>query len=99
MKVDYNGNCDELFINQMIPHHQNAVNMAKTTLKYVGDQLVTECLDADENPINSTQCPDNEALGLLREIIQEQNAQIQFMRDYLGTIPGAREEAVSCLDT
>merc|ERR1719362_47479 len=34
MKVAHTGNCQELFINQMIPHHQNAVNMAKILLKF-----------------------------------------------------------------
>lgn len=45
MKVKYTGNCQELFINQMIPHHQNAVNMAKTTLLYAGSSLTDECED------------------------------------------------------
>lgn len=96
MKVLYTGNCDELFINQMIPHHENAVRMAKTTLRYVESALVTECLDEDENPIEGSECPDTEATGLLREIIQSQNAQIQFMRDYLGGVEGAQSVPAGC---
>ena len=91
MKVEYTGNCQELFINQMIPHHQNAVNMAKTTLLYVGSSLAIPC---EDNP--SALCPDTEATDLLREIIQNQNAQIQYMREYLGTISGALAEPVMC---
>ena len=93
MKVEYTGNCQELFINQMIPHHQNAVNMAKTTLLYLGSSLTIPC---DDDP--SEQCPDLEATDLLREIIQNQNAQIQYMREYLTTIPGASAKPVMCTD-
>merc|ERR1719331_2258715 len=75
----------------MIPHHQNAVNMAKTTLLYVGSSLTVECED-DANK----RCPDTESTDLLRDIIQNQNAQIQYMRDYLGTIQGALAEPVLC---
>ena len=94
MRVKYTGNCQELFINQMIPHHQNAVNMAKTTLLYVGSSLTVECED-DANK----RCPDTESTDLLRDIIQNQNAQIQYMRDYLGTIQGALAEPVLCPDS
>jgi uncharacterized protein (DUF305 family) len=91
MKVEYTGNCDELFINSMIPHHQNAVNMAKTTLLYLEQDLLVNCDDLSN-------CPDYEAADLLRDIIQNQNAQIQYMRDYLGSIPGALEEPELCPD-
>lgn len=93
MKVEYTGNCQELFINQMIPHHQNAVNMAKTTLLYLGSSLTIPC---DDDP--SKQCPDVEATDLLREIIQKQNTQIQYMREYLSTISGALAKPVMCTD-
>ena len=98
MKIEYTGNCQELFINSMIPHHQNAVNMAKTTLKYAGASLVTECLDENDEPIADSVCVDWEAQNLLREIIANQNAQIQYMRDYLGTIPGALSEPGFCFE-
>ncbi len=96
VQVEYTGSCDELFINQMIPHHQNAVNMAKTTLKYAESALTTECLDSDGEPIDGTTCPDYAATDLLRSIIQSQNAEIQYMRHYLETIPGARDAPEPC---
>lgn len=60
-----------LFIDNMIPHHENAINMAKTLL-ITGD---TECADLtdDEDPLCAMQT-------ILREIINGQNAQIQGMR-------------------
>ena len=62
-----------LFLHQMIPHHQNAVNMAKALLKSF-DQ---KCLDLTEE---SDDC----ALEIiLREIINTQNGQIQTMRAIL----------------
>lgn len=62
-----------LFIHQMIPHHQNAVNMAKVLLKS-GD------LKCDDLTEESDDC----ALEvILREIINGQNAQIQAMRSIL----------------
>lgn len=62
-----------LFIHQMIPHHQNAVNMAKALLK-------TGLLDCDDLTEESDDC----ALEIiLREIINAQNHQIQNMRGIL----------------
>jgi hypothetical protein len=62
-----------LFIHQMIPHHENAVNMAKALLKL----NVTPCDDfTEDNP----SCFMNR---LLREIIASQNAQILEMRGIL----------------
>lgn len=98
MKVAYTGNCQELFINQMIPHHQNAVNMAKTTLLYTQQALTNGDLAVPCEDNESETCPDYEALDLLRDIIQNQNAQIQYMRDYLAGIPGALEEPELCSD-
>ncbi|CAM9751235.1 unnamed protein product, partial [Choristocarpus tenellus] len=54
------------FMHQMIPHHENAVNMAKILLKNPGDEEL-----------------DEEVGGMLRDIINSQNAQITFMRSYL----------------
>ena len=96
VQVEYTGSCDELFINQMIPHHQNAVNMAKTTLKYAESALTTACVDENGEPIDGTSCPDYAATDLLRSIIQSQNAEIQYMRHYLETIPGARDAPEPC---
>jgi len=62
-----------LFVHQMIPHHQNAVNMAKTLLK-------TNKLQCDDLTGES---PDCVMEVMLREIINGQNHQIQAMRGYL----------------
>jgi len=62
-----------LFIHQMIPHHQNAVNMAKALLK-------TGTLSCADYTDETDDC----ALEvILREIINSQNHQIQVMRSIL----------------
>ncbi|CAB9498173.1 expressed unknown protein [Seminavis robusta] len=63
-----------LFVHQMIPHHQNAVNMAKALLKR--DKLQCEDLTDQETP-------DCVLEGILYEIVNTQNLQIQAMYDYL----------------
>ena len=60
-----------LTLHQMIPHHQNAVNMAKALLKM--DKLNCEDILDDESP-------DCAMEAILREIMNKQNAQIQKMR-------------------
>jgi hypothetical protein len=62
-----------LFIHQMIPHHQNAVNLAKAILK---TGVSCEDLSNDEGPTCIMEV-------ILREIINGQNAQIQAMRGVL----------------
>lgn len=63
-----------LFIHQMIPHHQNAVNMAKTLL--LADKL--DCSDiTDEDNVDCV------LEIILRDIVNGQNHQIQLMRQYL----------------
>lgn len=57
------------FMHQMIPHHHNAVNMAKATLKKV--------------PLNSVNDPDGELQDLFWSIVNEQNMQITFMEGWL----------------
>merc|ERR1719247_2876803 len=57
------------FIHQMIPHHQNAVNMAKAVLK-------TNTLDASDED-------DQEMENMMWAIINGQNFQIHQMQDYL----------------
>lgn len=66
-----------LFIHQMIPHHQNAVNMAKTLL--ITDSVPCEDLTNDEDPLCTMQV-------ILREIINGQNFQIQAMRGVLDAL-------------
>merc|ERR1719161_886387 len=63
------------FMQQMIPHHQNAVNMAKILLKSVSPQKITEAIDEDG------------LTHMLHTIIAAQNYQIHQFRGYLGTGP------------
>ena len=67
-----------LFIHQMIPHHQNAVNQAKTLLK-TGFSSNCDVLSDNEDPNCIME-------GILREIINGQNAQIQVMRGVLESL-------------
>ena len=64
-----------LFLHQMIPHHQNAVNMAKSLLLTWSYSCSPEDLGTD-----SAECLME---NIIRNIINVQNAQIQTMRDLL----------------
>jgi Domain of unknown function (DUF305) len=64
-----------LFLHQMIPHHQNAVNMAKTLMNYKGEILCDD-LTNDADPICVME-------AVLRDIINTQNYQIQQMKGIL----------------
>ena len=68
------GSAGALFVHQMIPHHQNAVNMAKALLK--SGELICGDVTDDENP-------DCVLSAIIRDIINTQNFQIQAMRGYL----------------
>jgi len=63
-----------LFLHQMIPHHQNAVNMAKALLK-TGK---VECDDIEDEDNNHCVLE-----AILRDIINNQNFQIQQMQAIL----------------
>ena len=65
-----------LFLHQMIPHHQNAVNMAKSLLTHWDFDCGPEHLGDDTN---------NECImeNIIRSIINAQNGQIQTMRGLL----------------
>ena len=63
----------------MIPHHENAVNMAKLALK-MGDP------------------PKGEVEDLMYEIINGQNAQITFMRNWLAEHGHGTSTEVQCGD-
>ncbi|GAX10753.1 hypothetical protein FisN_14Lh273 [Fistulifera solaris] len=67
-----------LFIHQMIPHHQNAVNMAKALLK-TGGMGTCEDLTNEEDPNCIMEY-------MMYEIINNQNHQIQTMRAVLETL-------------
>lgn len=72
--VDGTQDLGALFSYQMIPHHQNAVNMAKALL-FSGD--LAAC---DDLTVDSDAC---EFEKLVREIIVAQNFQIQAMQGVL----------------
>jgi hypothetical protein len=63
-----------LFVHQMIPHHQNAVNMAKALL--MGGKVVCADLTDEDSPYCVLE-------RTLREIINGQNHRIQLMNGYL----------------
>jgi hypothetical protein len=65
-----------LFLQEMIPHHQNAVNMAKSLLKKWDER----CDD-----LGTSETDDCIMEGLLREIVNSQNAQIELMRQLLAS--------------
>lgn len=68
MRVNLEADKTAAFMHQMIPHHENAVNMAKVALKF---------------GIEEGKDPDGEVEQLMYEIINNQNAQITFMRNWL----------------
>jgi len=67
-----------LFMHQMIPHHQNAINMAKAMLETGVLDSCTKELLADEDETENCQL-----LVIAYEIINVQNFQIQAMRGLL----------------
>lgn len=67
-----------LFIYQMIPHHQNAVNMAKALLK-MGGMGTCENLTNEDDPVCVMEY-------MMYEIINNQNHQIQTMRAVLESL-------------
>jgi hypothetical protein len=81
------------FARQMIPHHQNAVSMAKVLLKHHGDS---------DYPAEGTEDQDEAwAIGLARGIINIQNFQIQQMQGWLesnGALAGDAENCYSGVD-
>lgn len=77
-----------LFIHQMIPHHQNAVNMAKALLQ-TGKLDDCEDITDDEDPL----CVMKE---ISLSIINTQNHQIQAMRGVLDTMGYFSEAEESC---
>ncbi|KAJ8613647.1 hypothetical protein CTAYLR_003130 [Chrysophaeum taylorii] len=72
------------FIHQMIPHHDNAINMAKILLKIQGDWL-----DADNEN-------DAEMIDVLWDIINTQNHQIDIMQNWLEAFGYDSEDSAVC---
>jgi len=67
-----------LFLHQMIPHHQNAVNMAKSLLRH----WEYKCAPEELRPGRNTR-PQCVMENVLRSIVGSQNRQIQAMRELL----------------
>ena len=70
MGVEEDSNPLVVFMDQMIPHNVNAVNMAKIALKHAKDAVGYDDDDLD-------------VPALLRDIINKQNEQIQEMENWL----------------
>jgi Asp-tRNA(Asn)/Glu-tRNA(Gln) amidotransferase A subunit family amidase len=72
-----------LFVHQMVPHHQNAVNMAKALLK-------TNTLQCDD--VRNEDVPDCVMLKIMYDIINQQNHQIQEMYNYVDALGSPRTD-------
>merc|ERR1712211_39119 len=70
MRVEEHSNPLVVFMHQMIPHHENSVNMARIALKHAKS---AEGFNDEELDVPA----------LLREIINTQNKQIQDMQGWL----------------
>jgi len=78
----HNDNALALFSHQMIPHHQNAVNMCKSLL--ISGEADCADLEDEDDPA----CVLN---VICQEIINVQNAQIQAMRGVLDAVGSTPE--------
>ena len=87
--AEFDSNPLVTFMHQMIPHHQNAVNMAKIALNEI---VGARDLYPGDN---------EETLFLLYEIINSQSKQIQYMNSWLinfGTQPESCADEPNSLD-
>ena len=74
------------FARQMIPHHQNAVSMAKSLLKFHTAADYGKAGDPDDDDMAM-------AVALAHEIINAQNHQIQYMAGWLDSNPHLVKES------
>ena len=70
MRVEEDSNPLVVFMHQMIPHHVNAVNMARIALKHAQDAV-----GYDDDKLDVP--------GFLMDIVNKQNHQIQKMEIWL----------------
>jgi hypothetical protein len=63
-----------VFMQQMIPHHKNAINMAKLLLRQVPAEDITSAMDEDK------------LTNILYDIISVQSFQVHQFRNYLGPL-------------
>jgi hypothetical protein len=76
-----------VFMQQMIPHHQNAVNMAKLLLKHTAAAAITSAMDEDG------------LTGILWNIINVQNYEIHQFRNYLNGLAPSKLLETDIADT
>jgi len=110
MMVGMTTNVDDetsLFLHQMIPHHQNAVNMAKALLM-TGDITCNDLTlaSSEDGTVGGAESEDAALAGkdynfclmdaLARTIIGEQNHQIQVMRSILDNGKYTSEADADC---
>jgi Domain of unknown function (DUF305) len=84
MTTTAEGSNSALFSHQMIPHHQNAVNMAKALLYAHSDTITCDTSGpVEEGDAQAWACV---LLPILYSIVNEQNAQIMDMRNVLSEL-------------
>merc|ERR1711956_212499 len=79
-----------LFLRQMIPHHKNAVNMAKGLLK--------TGLSCGAGPVEEGDdvTPEGYLTDITYSIVNTQNKQIQIMEGIMGNMPGSPSLVSDC---
>jgi Domain of unknown function (DUF305) len=84
MTTTAEGSNSALFCHQMIPHHQNAINMAKALLYAHGDVITCDTSGpVEEGDAQPWAC---DLLPILYNIINAQNSEIIDMRDALSQL-------------
>jgi hypothetical protein len=84
MTTTAEGSNSALFCHQMIPHHQNAVNMAKALLHAHGHAITCDTSGpVEESDVQPWAC---DLLPILYSIINNQNSEIIDMRDALSQL-------------
>jgi hypothetical protein len=72
-----------VFMQQMIPHHKNAINMAKLLLKQVPAADIKAAYDDPADPEDDE---DDKLTNILYDIISVQSYQVHQFRNYLGAL-------------
>jgi hypothetical protein len=72
-----------VFMQQMIPHHKNAINMAKSLLKQVPAADIYAAYDDPDDPDDDE---DDKLTNILYDIISVQSYQVHQFRNYLGAL-------------
>jgi hypothetical protein len=72
-----------VFMQQMIPHHKNAINMAKSLLKQADAADIYAAYDDPDDPDDDE---DDKLTNILYDIISVQSYQVHQFRNYLGAL-------------